>query len=336
MKEERIEWIDIAKGIGIGCVVMGHIFSTQMLAHKIIYLFHMPLFFYISGFLYKKEQRNGAYIVKKFRNLIIPYFSVFVLVYAIFFLIYFPRDYSPDYIRTDITYYIMGGRLLREIIDNVFVAMWFITCLFIVQIVYNFIQTRFKPQIVHIIVLALLVAGYINSICFPYFWLYWGANIALMAIPIYHIGFLFRQINPDKYSIWFVVGGMLSFLSLLLFPQNTFNMMLNDYGIPVITLVCGIICINMVRVISVFITKSNILTRILSEFGKASLVIMAFHLPVYALLRKYFEMKSPPAIVLITIIPYLMYYLFNKFKVTQVLFLGKYSKKNLNKNSENR
>lgn len=45
MKEERIEWVDIAKGIGIICVVMGHIFQSQMLAHKIIYLFHMPLFF---------------------------------------------------------------------------------------------------------------------------------------------------------------------------------------------------------------------------------------------------------------------------------------------------
>ena len=45
MKEERIEWVDIAKGLGIICVVMGHIFQSQMLAHKIIYLFHMPLFF---------------------------------------------------------------------------------------------------------------------------------------------------------------------------------------------------------------------------------------------------------------------------------------------------
>lgn len=45
MKEERIEWVDIAKGLGVICVVMGHIFQSQMLAHKIIYLFHMPLFF---------------------------------------------------------------------------------------------------------------------------------------------------------------------------------------------------------------------------------------------------------------------------------------------------
>ncbi len=34
MKEERIEWVDIAKGIGIICVAMGHMFQYQMLATR--------------------------------------------------------------------------------------------------------------------------------------------------------------------------------------------------------------------------------------------------------------------------------------------------------------
>lgn len=45
MKEEPIELIDIAKGIGIMCVAMGHIVSIPDACYKIIYLFHMPLFF---------------------------------------------------------------------------------------------------------------------------------------------------------------------------------------------------------------------------------------------------------------------------------------------------
>lgn len=330
MKEERIEWIDIAKGIGIICVVMGHIFSTQMLAHKIIFLFHMPLFFYVSGFLHKGEQQNGKYIAKKLKSLIVPYFSVFIFVYLLFFLIYFPSNYSSEYIKVDITYYILGGRLLREIIDNVFVAMWFITCLFSVQVLYNFIQSVLSRRTVNIVVAVLLVAAYINNLWFPDFWVYWCVNVALMAIPIYHIGFLSRQINLDKYSVWFIIGGIVACLSLILFPQNTFNMMLNDYGIPVVTLLCSILCIYMIRVVSAYISRNAFLTKILSELGKGSLVIMAFHLPVYALLWKYFQMKSPPAIVLIIIIPYFMYYIFNKFKVTQMLFLGKYSKKKIN------
>ena len=331
MKEERIEWVDIAKGIGIICVVMGHIFRSQMLAHKIIYLFHMPLFFYISGFLHKVKQNNRAYTIQKIRNLIIPYFSIFIFVYLSFFILYFPKGYPVEYIKIDILYYLQGGRLLREIVDNVFVVMWFITCLFFTQVIYNMIQTTFKPKIVHVIIVLLLMAAYINSICFPDFWLYWGANIALMAIPIYHIGFVSRKVNLDKYSFGFIIGGILACLSLILFPQNRFDMMLNDYGTPFVTLLCSIICIYMIRVISVYISRNAFLSGIFSELGKASLVIMAFHLPVYALLWKYFELKSPLAIVSIIVIPYCFYLIFNRFKVTQVLFLGKYKSKQIQK-----
>ncbi len=329
MKEERIEWVDIAKGMGIICVVIGHIFQPQMFAHKIIYLFHMPLFFYISGFLYKVRQNNRAFVIQRARNLIIPYLSVFIFVYSLYLLIYFPKGYPAEYIKIDILYYLQGGRLLREIVDNVFVVMWFITCLFFTQIVYNIIKTIFKPKIVHIVIVLLLMAAYVNSICFPDFWLYWGANVVLMAIPIYHIGFVSKQVNLDKYSIWFIIGGLLACLSLILFPQNKFDMMLNDYGIPVLTLLCSIICIYMIRAISVYMSRNAFLSRIFSELGKASLVIMAFHLPVYALLWKYFEMKSPLAIVSIIVIPYCFYLIFNRFKVTQILFLGKYKRKQI-------
>lgn len=62
----RIEWLDSLKGFAIFLVVVGHAvlgylragtfpeyqWSLQ-LTHDLIYSFHMPLFFLISGFLYK-------------------------------------------------------------------------------------------------------------------------------------------------------------------------------------------------------------------------------------------------------------------------------------------
>jgi fucose 4-O-acetylase-like acetyltransferase len=44
----RLHYIDIAKGIGIILVVVGHT-STPLYLHNIIYQFHMPLFFILSG-----------------------------------------------------------------------------------------------------------------------------------------------------------------------------------------------------------------------------------------------------------------------------------------------
>ena len=71
MEKKRIEWIDSIKGFAIICVVLGHIVKGYMDAglypentslmhavYNIIYAFHMPLFFTISGFLF-----NEAYVV---------------------------------------------------------------------------------------------------------------------------------------------------------------------------------------------------------------------------------------------------------------------------------
>lgn len=49
---DRIEMIDIAKGLGILCVVLGHSFYVDTFAHRLIYNLHMPLFFIVSGMLF--------------------------------------------------------------------------------------------------------------------------------------------------------------------------------------------------------------------------------------------------------------------------------------------
>ena len=50
---ERIEYIDVTKGIGIMSVLLGH--SISLMAHPVnrfILSFHMPLFFFVSGMLF--------------------------------------------------------------------------------------------------------------------------------------------------------------------------------------------------------------------------------------------------------------------------------------------
>lgn len=61
---KRLDWIDKAKGIGIILVVYGHvargIFNAGIpmneksfgIIDSVIYSFHMPLFFFLSGFFF--------------------------------------------------------------------------------------------------------------------------------------------------------------------------------------------------------------------------------------------------------------------------------------------
>ena len=45
----RNEMHDNAKGIGLLLVILGHLFSFGGIPSSLIYSFHMPLFFYVSG-----------------------------------------------------------------------------------------------------------------------------------------------------------------------------------------------------------------------------------------------------------------------------------------------
>jgi fucose 4-O-acetylase-like acetyltransferase len=66
----RKNWADYARGIGIVLVVFGHVEFGLMSAgipmdkalfeivHSVVYTFHMPLFFFLSGYFYLSSVRN--------------------------------------------------------------------------------------------------------------------------------------------------------------------------------------------------------------------------------------------------------------------------------------
>jgi len=68
--------IDYAESIGILLVLVGHLCPEGGYWFRFIYLFHMPLFFYISGHLAGNAGYDGEfrrYCMKQARRLVIPY-----------------------------------------------------------------------------------------------------------------------------------------------------------------------------------------------------------------------------------------------------------------------
>ncbi len=87
----RLISFDIAKALCIILVVIGHYFpgdSPQwyVIFRSWIYSFHMPLFMFASGYIYmafKRDEPYTAFVMKKNRRLMIPYFVVSVIVVSI-------------------------------------------------------------------------------------------------------------------------------------------------------------------------------------------------------------------------------------------------------------
>lgn len=72
----HLSWVDLAKGIGVILVVLGHLIyhhtSLTPIA-KAIYSFHMPMFFIMSGYVMKKDELSlFRYINRKLFRLIVP------------------------------------------------------------------------------------------------------------------------------------------------------------------------------------------------------------------------------------------------------------------------
>lgn len=68
----RDSTLDIAKGLGIFCVVLGHLTVFKSHVYVTIYHFHMPLFFFISGMFFKETTLKEC-ITKKSQRLLLPY-----------------------------------------------------------------------------------------------------------------------------------------------------------------------------------------------------------------------------------------------------------------------
>lgn len=88
IKGKHYTEISVAKGILIILMVVGHAGAPSVLG-EFIYQFHMPCFFFISGFLFKEKYLDDvkSFIGRKIKGLYIPfvkYSLIFLLFHNIF------------------------------------------------------------------------------------------------------------------------------------------------------------------------------------------------------------------------------------------------------------
>ena len=79
MQQKRLDYLDMAKGIGIFLVILGHIEYIQEDTLKWISSFHMPLFFVVGGILarLKQGEKRSVFqsIESRVRGVLTPYLS---------------------------------------------------------------------------------------------------------------------------------------------------------------------------------------------------------------------------------------------------------------------
>lgn len=61
-KSTRLQYIDIAKGIAMICIILGHLGNASI--NRIVFTFHVPIFFFITGYFTNKKRDLNGFIDK--------------------------------------------------------------------------------------------------------------------------------------------------------------------------------------------------------------------------------------------------------------------------------
>lgn len=323
---ERVEWIDVYKGIGIILVVVGHVCTGWF--RDFIYTFHMPLFFFISGYLYRQVS-FGLFFSKKFRQLLIPYAAFLVSLMAPY-IVY--KLYIGDFtgVIELLRSAVLGGRWLT----GWYSVFWFMTCLFFTQQIFNAVQLRCNSERVYLLVLISLAISYLNMYQYPELKVLLSLNTVFVAIPIFYLGTLYQKKRIELNWLWVVV--VLAIITIIFSNyRSEFDVDYKNakYGFPIIALIMAVGMTAVIIFLSEALAKISLVREILSYFGAASMTIFFCHQAIQINLKHLVGLESYAVLIILTLlISAVAHYLFGRFSLTRQLFLGVYRPKELSSN----
>lgn len=150
-KKKDIYYISFLQFIGPIFVILGHSLNGMPFNNGIwwiftkdwIYIFHMPLFFMISGYLlsysgWMKGGRYGSFIKKKFLRLIVPYLFWNIICFIPKFIM---QGYLVDSVEISPAYVI---RIFLAPRQNIWGHTWFLVGLFLVYLLTPLWQKMFS------------------------------------------------------------------------------------------------------------------------------------------------------------------------------------------------
>lgn len=277
---KRIEFIDLAKGICILLVIQIHVYgNTSVDFFNVMSLFRMPLYFVLSGLFFKTYDGFYSLFKKKTNKLLIPFFFVFIVT-ILPLHVFFDYVIGNEHFSINNLFFEEYGRLYHSING----AVWFLLCLFQINMYFYFIIMLSRGNNYLIILLSCIcgLVGYsINaSNCYLPLWI----DSSLTALPFFVFGYEIRKytnVLENNYSVNDTVMIFISLIILIIvycicggadifigFDDNHFK--INILGLYMGG-ISGTMCILMVA-------KYLKTLPVVSYIGRYSIIVLCTHL----------------------------------------------------------
>ena len=312
MNSNRIEWIDFAKGVVIILVVLGHVIEYNSDLSKIIYVFHMPFFFIMAGFLLNLDKWGGvdnykAFTTKLIKRLLIPYYLAEFLWYPIFIF----KEYYFGHLSRIIFYSSPIESFLGIFIGKATLLpigpLWFLPCLLLTEIIFIKLYNNLAKSSAEIFGAAIIFTSHVGLFFNWCGYMAWGINVALVSQIFLFAGILIRRYNVvERLNLKFCLCLEIIFILTLLLNKRI-EMSGAIYGEPLLFYAGGIAGTLLVMKISALINSGKIFSLI-SDCGRQSIIILVLHLPIIEvvyniLVRKNFvvstNLYNDPAVIFV-------------------------------------
>lgn len=273
--------VNIARGMAIIAMVIGHAIDSDSFLRIFIYKWHMPLFFFFSGYFFDMNKyKFKDFAMKKFRVLYIPFifWSLFILCLHNALVTY--NINTPPYIDLQ-KFKIFAYRAVFEMrqYEALLGTFWFLSQLLFVNLLAYAIYyikkriIRYNSNFVDLGIILLLLIG---SIAFCKYHILFYHNIdyiTLLALAFFVTGKLLKPIIQRQRNYQLIFS-----IIIILFSEWSFQEMIAlqywDIAVYASVAICGII---MIYNLSEIIGKNKYASTLLSFVGHNSFSIMILH-----------------------------------------------------------
>lgn len=295
VRQDRLLFWDILKGIGIISIVFGHSQNLGILI-RVVYYYHLAVFFFVSGYFYNEERYGDKpfdFFGRRLKNMWTPYvcYGVAFAVFHNFMVrrrmfegsIYGIREFLTSVVQT----------FLMTCTESPAGAMWFVPVMLATGALFAFLIwlcRSFLPQKARLWAMAGLCAAagaagaafFHKQLFFPHY-----LQIAVLMIPVYFTGYLLKKkrIAVQKYVKWY---GALVCIALF-----WYYLMVKDYSIELagnaIPPGAGFYVISAFGIylccfVADLLEKVPVVGKCMAYLGRYSFDIMALHFLVFKLI----------------------------------------------------
>ena len=276
----RDEGVSVTKGIAIILMVIGHSLWVNCYARSYIYMFHMPLFFFMSGFCFKEKYLNDwkSFFKRRIKSLWWPFLKYNIIFMAFHNFFWNLNLYSVEGMEHPYVYDEYLDRLFHFLLMNgseqFLCAYWFLNSLLAGSFIFFILRRFMKPHNILVVILLGTILLLLFSKYIPYSFSFIRIFYATAFISSGNVFFVSSWRSRINYLFILIFAVMIGIGSLL-WPCEILTVGIKTFLPYYITAIAG--CLMTLGCADIIVKFNSFLREFLAFCGEHTIAVLTYH-----------------------------------------------------------